>query len=129
MQRRIAPPDYGGEYDEEIEWLKWLEETLTKWQDGKPVQNAVHSLNEYSRHEHKVTWRADSYRWTQAQKQDRGRTMKWLPVGEAVSDLINSLERTIVSPPTSWQEHIENVRECRNHLAKNNPPKENPIKY
>lgn len=126
---RIAPPDYGGKYDEAIEWLKWFEKTLIAWRDGVPIVGAISRMVEYSRHEHTITYDASSRNWDKARRDDKARTMKWLPVGEALHDLTAVMERWLSIPVTNWDEHIKNVRICRRALEQNNPPAELPIKY
>lgn len=128
MEKRIAPPSYGGKYDDVIEWLKWLEKALTSWRDGGSVNTAVHRLNQVSRHEHAVTWNAAS-NWDTTRQEAKAKTMKWIEVREAAHDLVASMERWSVEPVTPWNEHIENVKACRLHLQTNNPPADNPIKY
>lgn len=126
---RIASPERGGKYDDAIEWLQWLEKALTAWRDGKMVKGAVYRLNEFSRHEHAIVFDANTFNWSAARIEDKKRTMKWIPAGEAALDLISCMERQFADPPTPWDEHIENVKACLKALRENNPPAENPIKY
>lgn len=126
---RIAPPNYGGKHDEVIDWLRWLEKTIVQHHEGNPIPGAIMRLNEASRHEHAVTFDANSFKWSEAAKEDKKRTMKWIPAHEAYSDFIGVLEGWMKWSTNDYQQAQFKIQGAILALSQNNPPNKSPIKY
>ena len=124
MEHRIAPPNYGGEYDDAISYLKRLENTLLVWSmPDTPCFGALEAVTEHDRHRHTVTWKPfGNFRQGNNEK-------LWEPVTEAIKRLQAEMLRYARYPSDSWQAQIDAVKKARLELVRLNPPANSPIKY
>ncbi len=126
---RIAPPNYGNKHDEVIEWLRWLENAIVQHHEGKPIPGAIMRLNEANRHEHTVTFDANAFNWSDAAREDKKRTMQWIPAYEAYLDFVGVLEGWKQWSTQDYQQAQFAIQGAILALSQHNPPKENPVKY
>jgi len=127
MKHRIAPPSYGGKFDETIEWVKRLENKIEVWiaPEKPPCYGLLAVLQESEHHYHVLTFRPDGFQRSVRNDLDD----IWRPIAQAVGDLAFEAERGGSQPRAYWQELLEKVRKSRQWMRQHNPPAESPIKY